>query len=188
MVMINKEAFYDSIRKHLFGGKLTSSQVQGMESILNEWERKDLCDKRRLAYMLATAYHETARTMQPIEEYGKGKGRVYGKPDSVTGKIYYGRGFVQLTWKGNYQTMGKLLGIDLVNHPDWALKPDIAVAIMFEGMLTGNSYRGDFTGKSLEDYFNEKKNDPVNARRIINGTDKAELIASYHIKFLNALT
>jgi predicted chitinase len=185
--MINKESFYDIVRKPIFGGKLTASQVQGMESILSEWERKDLCDKRRLAYMLATAYHETASTMQPIEEYGKGRGRAYGKPDPKTGKTYYGRGFVQLTWKGNYETMGRLLGIDLVNHPEWALKPDIAVAIMFEGMLTGNSYRGDFTGKSLEDYFNDKKDDPVNARRIINGMDKAELIAGYHKKFLKAL-
>ncbi len=29
--------------------------------------------------MLATVYHETAKTMQPIEEYGRGVGRDYGK-------------------------------------------------------------------------------------------------------------
>lgn len=184
---MNKTSFYSGIRKSLFGGKLKQEQVYGIESILNEWQRRDLCDKRRLAYMLATTYHETAGTMQPIEEYGKGKGRVYGKPDPITGHTYYGRGFVQLTWKQNYKTMGDLLGIDLVNKPDLALKPDIATQILFEGMLQAKSYKGDFTGKCLEDYFNDKKDDPVNARRIINGTDKANLIAGYHYKFLEVL-
>ena len=58
---------------------------------------------------------------------------------------------------------------------------------MFEGMTKGDSMIGDFTGKCLEMYFNNKVDDPINARRIINGTDKARLIAGYHNKFLTAL-
>ena len=53
-------------------------------------------DLRWLAYILATDYHETAYTMQPIEEYGKGAGYDYGEPDPVTGEIYFGTGLVQL--------------------------------------------------------------------------------------------
>ena len=75
--MINKESFYKKIRVSLFD-KLTQPQVEGMGAILNEWDRGKDEDLRNLAYMLATVYHETARTMQPIEEFGKGKGRDYG--------------------------------------------------------------------------------------------------------------
>lgn len=185
---MNRTNFYNSIRKDIYNGKLAFSQVEGIEAILQEWEKRMLCDTRKLAYILATSYHETAKTMQPIEEWGKGKGRAYGKPDPVTGKVYYGRGFVQLTWAYNYKTMGNLLGIDLYHKPDLALDKDIAVQIMFEGMFTANSYRGDFTGKHLDMYFTNTLTDWVNARRIINGTDKADLIAGYAKKFHAALS
>lgn len=193
--MINRTRFFDSIRTSLFKGSMSQQQVDGMEAILKIWEAKELDDLRWLAYMLATTYHETAKTMQPIEEYGKGKGYRYGKkikrsgiPYTLPDKIYYGRGYVQLTWFENYRTMSALLGVDLLNSPELALHPNIAAQIMFEGMTNGTSNFGDFTGKSLEQYFNDKKEDPINARRIINGLDKAELIATYYYKFKTALT
>ena len=184
--MIGRAAFYKSIRP-LFG-KLKQSHVDGMDAVLTAWETSGLTDLRWLSYMLATDYHETAATMQAIEEYGKGKSREYGVPHPKTGKIYYGRGLVQLTWYANYLKMGKLLGIDLVNKPELALQMDIAVQIMFEGMTTGKSFAGDFTGKHLGNYFNKTTDDPFNARRIINGTDKAKLIVGYYEKFKTALT
>lgn len=144
--------------------------------------------------MLATSYHETAMTMQPIAEYGRGKGRPYGrklrhdrKPYDYPDKLYYGRGDVQLTWYENYELMGKLLGVPLLEQPEIALRPDTSARIMIEGMTNGRSNRGDFTGVSLENYFNSAKDDPVNARRIINGMDKANVIAGYHDKFLEAI-
>lgn len=179
--MIDRKKYFDKVRP-LFG-KISQSQVQGMDSILNEWEARGLPDLRWLAYMLATTYHETAGTMQPIREFGRGKGRPYGKVDKETGHVYYGRGFVQLTWKDNYKTMGDLLGVDLVNNPDLAMDLKNATEILFQGMI-----KGLFTGKRLEQYFDCDTSDPVNARRIINGTDKAQLIAGYHSRFLNALT
>jgi putative chitinase len=192
--MINRKHFFDTIRPTLFKGSLSQSQVDGMESILSAWESRELTDLRWLAYILATTYHETAKTMQPIEEYGKGKGYRYGKKIKRSGiaynlpdKIFYGRGYVQLTWFENYETMGRLLGINLINNPELALVPETAAAIMFEGMTKGNSNFGDFTGKSLENYFNDKREDWVNARRIINGTDKAEAIAEYGKKFYSAI-
>lgn len=184
---LNKDKFYQSVRASLFGGSLKQSQVNGMDCILNEWNNKHFTDLRWLAYMLGTTFHETARTMQPIEEWGKGQGLKYGKPDPITGKTYYGRGFVQLTWKANYQKMGDLLGVDLVHQPDLALRADVATEILFEGMLTAKSYRGDFTGRSLEQYFNATTEDWVGARRIINGLDKASQIAAYSKEFHKAL-
>jgi putative chitinase len=190
--MINKAKFYKKIRQDF--GKLTQKQVEGFEAILDEWDLSKYSDTRWLAYMLATVWHETAKTVQPIEEFGKGKTRLYGKKIKHSGvvyatpdKVYYGRGFVQLTWYENYQLLGRLLKVDLLNKPELALDLDISTKILFEGMTKGSSSVGDFTGKCLEMYFNSKKEDPINARRIINGTDKAELISIYYMSFKQAL-
>ena len=188
--MLDRKHFFTSVRGSLFGGKLTESQVSGMDAILDEWDTgKWQSDLNRLAYMLATAFHETARTMQPIEEYGKGKGRPYGKclcmsrkPYTDTKNLFYGRGLVQLTWYENYKLAGDRVGVDLIHFPEKASELDIAVKIMFSGM-----FEGWFTGKKLSDYFTPVKVDFVNARKIINGLDKAELIAGHAKKFRLAL-
>ncbi len=181
--MIDRKLFFDEIRKGLFGGTLTQGQVDGIDAILDEWDaRKPGGDFRWLAYMLATTFHETARTMQPIEEYGKGAGHAYGIPDAQTGQTYYGRGYVQLTWKANYQRLGQVVGVDLVNDPARALDPRVAAAILFEGME-----HGLFTGRGLSTFFNASANDPKGARKIINGTDRDDLVASYYEAFLKAL-
>jgi hypothetical protein len=94
---------------------------------------------------------------------------------------------VQITWIENYRELGRILGLPLVDDPDMALIVPVAVAILFEGMTTALSAKGDFTGRDLSQYFNAKTDDPMNARRIINGTDKAMLIAGYHEKILKVL-
>jgi len=175
--MINRQFFFNYVRNHLFGGKLKQSQVDGLSGFLDYFENNDYKDTRWLAYILATVHHETDMKFQPIEEYGKGKGKPYGIPDKETGKTYYGRGYVQLTWKENYNKFG------LVKIPDAALTPTNALFITFKGMVDG-----DFTGKKLSDYFNKGKEDWVGARRIINGTDKANLIAHYALQFYAAIS
>ncbi len=183
--MINRQAFYEVARARLFAGTLTQSQVDGMNAVLDEWEHRSLTDLRWLAYMLATDKHETNATMQAVreaywlsEEWRKAHLRYWP---------YYGRGLVQLTWRENYEKMGRFLGIPLAEEPDLALDIKVAVEILFEGMLRAETGVGDFTGHSLEMYFNATKDDPVGARRIINGTDKDRLIAGYHYDFLVAL-
>lgn len=179
---MDKPKFYASLRARnsgVFGTSLSQGQVNGCEALLKEAESEGT-PLRFLAYMLATAYHETSATMQPVREIGKGKGKEYGKP--INGRTYYGRGYVQLTWLANYQRAAKELAIDLVRYPDDALEPDIAAAIMFRGMT-----EGWFTGKKLADYINLDKTDYINARRIVNGTDKAEKIAGYAEAFETAL-
>lgn len=188
--MINKSLTYSNIRREF--GKLSQKQVEGFENIFDIWDKliQSKKDTRHLSYMLATVWHETAKTMQPIAEYGKGKTRIYGKRIKHSGRpytnyngIFYGRGYVQLTWYENYELMGRLLGVNLLADPELAMNPDIAAKIMFEGMIKGSSSVGDFTGKCLEMYFNENIEDPINARRIINGTDCADLIKNYYDKF-----
>jgi putative chitinase len=184
MSKINRAFFFDRVRANLFHGKLRQANIDGMTAILDEWEKNySTNDDRWLAYMLATTFHETGVTMQPIEEWGKGKKLPYGKPDPISGKVYYGRGFVQLTWKANYDKMGKILKLDLVNKPELALSLPVSTKIMFYGMINGS-----FTGKKLANYFLQTKQDWVNARRIINGLDKAQLVANYAIHFYSAIS
>ena len=168
MTLINRGFFFTQVRRTLFSNTLRQSQVDGLNAILDAWEARYADDDDRwLAYALATTYHETDQQMQPIEEYGKGRGTRYGKADPSTGQIYYGRGFVQLTWARNYRTMSDLLGVDFVHFPALALRLDNATNILFIGMI-----KGLFTGKSLGDYFSGANDDWVNARRIINGWTK----------------
>ena len=133
--------------------------------------------RNQLAYILATAYWETGRTMRPVTEYGSLK--------YLKGKQYYpyiGRGYVQLTWKNNYEDWSRRLGVDLVKTPDKAKDPNIARKILVEGMMLGT-----FTGKKLSDYVTLKKSDFVSARRIVNGTDKAQEIAKLAVEYDRAL-
>lgn len=173
------------LRKHF--GKLNQKQVDGFNHIIESTNNYNI-NALKTAYILATAWHETAKTMQPIEEYGKGRGKRYGKHIDINGTvytglkhIYYGRGYVQLTWLTNYVKLGKKLNIDLVNKPELALDPKYASDIMCVGMLEGL-----FTGKSLNMIKSSK--DYEQARKIINGMDKSSLIAGYANKFLDCLS
>jgi hypothetical protein len=158
--------------------------LAGLKVILEALEEDpDVTDIRWAAYMLATVRRECADRYQPIEEFGKGKGRPYGVPVTVSDadgttytNVYYGRGYVQLTWKANYDNMGKKLGLGnlLVLHPEHALEPKTAYNIMSFGMR-----HGSFTNKKLADYIHDDVCDYGNARRIINGLDQHTLIAGY---------
>ena len=180
--MIDRPKFFDKARANPFGGTMTQGQVDGCNAILDGWEKGTANDLRWLAYMLATTKWETAHKMQPVAEYGHGAGHPYGQPDPVTGQIYYGRGYVQLTWKENYAKFSPLVGADLVADPDRAIEPGIATKILFAGME-----HGLFTGVGLPRYFSATVDDPINARRIINGTDRAQEIADIHHCFWGAL-
>lgn len=191
--MLNRDTFFAYARKAPFGGRLTQLQVEGTTAILDAWnEHASPADNlHQLAYVLATAFHETGGTMEPVREgFAKSDAaarrilatRPYIKADVKTGNAYYGRGYVQLTWSTNYRRMGERLGLDLYRNPDLALDSKIAAKILVVGMIEGT-----FTGKRLGDFFVGSIVDPIAARRIINGTDKKDLIAGYYKQFLGAL-
>lgn len=124
--------------------------------------------RNECAYVLATAKWETAHTLKPVREYG---GETY-----LRSKKYYpyvGMGYVQLTWKANYEKASKKLGVDFVANPRLLLEPKHAVRILVTGMR-----EGWFTGKKLSHYITLGRSDFVGARRIVNGTDKAAQIAA----------
>jgi hypothetical protein len=137
------------------------------------------------AYILATAYWETAKTMEPVKEafYLKGKAEAYRK--KLRYYPWYGRGFVQLTWKTNYVKAGKRLGLDFTKDPDLVMDPDIAARILVIGME-----EGWFTSKKLSTYIDdidesdaEDYKEYLEARRIINGVDKQKEIAKLAIAY-----
>lgn len=165
------------------GPTLTDAEVTGCERILTACHGLPVS---WAAYILATAVHETAGQLRPIAEYGKGRGRDYGRPGRNRGQIAYGRGDVQLTWDANYERADRELGLNgrLIDNYELALDPVISSKILVAGM-TG----GWFTGKSLNDYLPAiaTRAQFVFARRIVNGTDKADLIAGYAMTFQQAL-
>lgn len=189
--------FFNAVRSsRALGPSLTTDEVSGCEAILSacagfpaSWA----------AYCLATAVVETAGTMQPIKEYGGAAyyRRLYDiegeRPDKATqlgnltpgdGARYCGRGYVQLTGRANYAKAEAALGVPLIADPDLALNADIAAKIMRRGMQ-----EGWFTGKSLSTYLPAPADihNFTNARRIINGQDRAVEIGGYALEMQAAL-
>lgn len=213
---MNITTFMAYARRAPFGGRLSTAQVNGLEAILAEAARRKT-PNNWLAYILATAFHETGGKMAPVEENlnytaarikqvwpsrfatvkaakpyernpRKLANKVYGPDRKDLGNIgpddgwrYRGRGLAQITGKTNYAKFG------LAADPDTALELGTAVKILFDGME-----RGLFTGKKLADYFGDGQggttDDPVGARKIVNGNDKASLIATHYKAFLDSLT
>lgn len=172
---MNMDYFFDRIRRSCFGGRMTQKQVDGVNKIIAYRDEKwPKMPDAELAYLLATVMHETAFTMQPIKEMGS---PAYFRTKRYAPK-WIGRGLIQITWKYNYEKFG------IANDPDSALKWPVSLDIAFRGMIFGM-----FTGKKLSDYIKPgKAPDFIGARRIINGTDRAGLIAGYANSYLDALT
>ena len=187
---MNRSKFFSSLQSAL--GSLSNDNKEGFGLILDEADKR-LTPKRELAYMFATAWWETGRTMQPVREAfyinsNFDKAEAWRKKN-LHYYPYYGRGYVQLTWKANYRKASDKLGVNFVNNPDEVMKPEHSVKIMFDGMA-----EGWFTGKKLDDYIDEidepaseDLQEYVDARRIINGKDKALTIAKLAVKFESAL-
>lgn len=209
-MQLSRRAFFDFVRMKLFQGRLGAGQVAGLTAILDGWLARvgqggmqplAPCSAQPLAYVLATAFHETAATMQPVRETLAASDKVaiarleeafaagrlgsvrtpYWRPDA-DGRSWLGRGLVQLTHRRNYEAMSGVTGIDLVADPGRAMEMPVSVAILIEGMR-----RGSFTGRKLDDYFGPGRADWVGARKIINGNDRAELVARHARVFAEAL-
>jgi len=180
---------------------LSQTAINGLKQLIGFINQDaNMTDVRWVAYMLATAKAETSR-FQPVSEspnlwkqhdrFDKQHNRWdYGHPERApngTYQIYYGRGYAQLTWESLYLKLGKALQIGgssnaLANDPSLALVPQNAYKIMSYGMI-----HGSFTGRGLSRYINGSKTDYYNARKIINGLDRAPTIAGYAQRFEAAL-
>lgn len=209
---MNREFFFDEVRANLFSGVLKQGQVEGMEAILDEWDENHADkDDRWLAYMLATAYHETGRAMAPVEEnlnYSAARLRVVfpsrftaaqaadyeRQPQRIANRVYgdrLGNGPESSGdgWKyrgrGLVQITGKTnyekFGIE--NAPDEAMNDIRTVQIMFQGMMNGL-----FTGKKLSNYFNPTKEDWKSAREIILAGNLEVEIGKYGQAFYRCIS
>lgn len=209
---VHRDEFYTDVRPTLFDGRLRPLQVQGMDAILNEWEARwqQRTPLTQLAYVFATPWLETDKTMQPIHEYGNRayfmrmydktgarpkKAAELGNTEVGDGAKFPGMGLVQSTGRGNARKATKRmreLGIidetvDFEKNPELLMLPQYAVPMLFIGME-----EGWFTGVRLDNVIDEKIDgdehaDFLKARRIINGTDRAERIATAADLFLKAL-
>lgn len=201
--------FYQLAKQRFSQYQSGGNHYAGTDAILNYWNtHRELKDIRWLGYILATAYHETAYRMYPVREtlastdesaisrlenyYQKRQsGPVYWRPVDETGKGYFGRGYVQLTWDYNYKRADLRFGIDNTqNNPDsyyWnpslALDPDDSIRITYDGMVYGW-----YTGHCLLRHFQPNvRGDYREARRIINGLDRADDIGEHAIEFVEIL-
>lgn len=195
-------AFYDFLRGNkLLGPTISKTEFEGCDAIITACVR-EAYPISHVAYAMATAYLETAHTMQPIKELGgtayytrmydiKGqrpaKAKELGNLTPGDGAKYPGMGYVQLTGLKNYRlATAKLralgLDVDLVAHPEQAMRPDVAALVMAIGMK-----EGWFTGRKLSDDL-----PPVGiatlpqfvaSRDIINGKDRQDDVASYAFQF-----
>jgi len=190
---MNRDKFISSIKSNIFH-IATQSIIDGCFFLIDEANRFGVDDQRMQAYILATAYWETGKTMQPVRENGRGEGMAYGKklkqdrtPYTLPDKIYYGRGYSQTTWYDNYlmlthQSYAKQKGWDFLNNPELLLLPEPSAWATIHCM-----WHGYYTGASLLKYFHDGVCDWFNARRIINGLDQAAVIAGIAQHFYGAL-
>lgn len=196
--MANK-SFFDLIRPH-FGGTLTQRQIDGINAIVAGFALYGDGDTNKLADILATVKWETGGKMQPVYEKGSKAYLSKYEPGTKLGKMlgntepgdsvrFKGTGLPQLTGRRNFAYWAKRLNIDLIEHPEKALEMDVSVRILVEGSMLGS-----FTGKSLADYIDgvdesdeEDLLEYIQARRVINGQDKAEVIGKSALVFEKAL-
>lgn len=182
---------FDAIRSLFRGEQMTGPQIAGIRRILRAAIGLPVS---YTAYLLATSFHETDQAMQPIYEAGPRQyfdkyetgtrlGRILGNTEPGDGYRFRGRGDVMLTGRALYTRAGARLDIDLVGNPDQALTPAVSAKILVLGCC-----EGWFTGKKLGDYLDSVPPRYTQARRVVNGTDRASKIAGYAARFEGALS
>ncbi len=111
-------------------GKIIPSLIDPLNLVLPYY---DITNEYRVCAFLATAAPESD-WFQTLREYGKGAGRAYGKPNKITGLVYYGRGIFQNTWEKGYRLFSEYVkenwdaiklraGID--EAPDFVANPEL---------------------------------------------------------------
>lgn len=188
MAKFDHKTFFDGYRREF--GRLGQSQVAALDFLLDEFERDSAWKNiKHVGYALATIKRETGDTYEPITEYGGKKyfdkydtgklAKALGNTpeDDDDGYLFRGRGYVQITGRRNYRKFG------IEDHPELALDPHVAFEIMSTGM-----FHGSFTGQKITDFITSRKCDYIEARQVINGNDKARLIAEFAVDFEKILT
>lgn len=185
--------------------RLSSDQREAIDALFDSWEHDGDSDKRKLAYILATAFRESRGTFLPIREAptcptdacretvirdlltkrAVAESRPTPGPSiyaslQANGQRYYGRGYIQISGPENYKRISKLMnmGSTLYDEPDKVMEPEISRTILIRGMMLG------WFGPPLSHYFNESNDDWISARRSVNpGSPHKKVTAEYGKEF-----
>jgi putative chitinase len=159
------------VAKAISAGLLTAKGEPGFRALAGyiAGDRR-MTDPRWGAYVISTVRGECGPEFLPVAERRARPGTpLRATQDRYWSTGYYGRGYVQLTWRKNYERMSREVDADLVADPDRLIRdPAISYRVLSAGMV-----KGLFTGKGLADYILGSRCDWDGARRIINGRDKA---------------
>jgi len=195
-------------------GGLSTGAATNLKELLGFFGNDgNLVDCRWAAYMMGTVRRECGANWVPVKE-GNGENMPYGQEQRVecppgSGRFkmnrYYGRGYVQVTHKGNYENIDTQFGLngDLVCNPDQLItNHQLSYNVMSWGMRTGQfrheSHRAPGTpghpgrlivgpGFQLDMFFNATTTDWIHARNMINGgLDHADQIARW-AKLFNSI-
>lgn len=172
----------NSWRENLDSRESSDRQTITEQRIYDKSKEYWITDNRQIAYVLSTIKWESWFKNQKEIWW---ENRDYWQIDSVTWKAYYGRWFIQITHKYNYDKYTKIIqdswknfrgndwhiincrDIDLVNDPDIILESnELAVFIAIDWMK--NWWPDRIETKKLDYYINDDKVDYYNARQIIN--------------------
>jgi predicted chitinase/cell wall-associated NlpC family hydrolase len=171
-----------SVDESVDGSADFSTKEGTIAAIKAECQQQGIGLPAQIAYVMATVEWETGHTFKPVKE-AYWKSEEWRQQNLSRYYPYYGRGYVQLTWKDNYQKYAGITGLNLVGYPDLAMEPKTALFVLVHGFKTGA-----FTGKKITDYIDAEGYDFHNCRRCINGVDKAEEIAALAEKYLEEIS
>lgn len=177
-------SFGDNVSK----AKGTNLTWRDNEIILTREALKSGWNKNQIIFLLATASHETsdAATKYPVGDprflAEAGSDSYFAQYANVAGIgnngrkdwaiRYKGRGYLQITGRGVYETTGKAVGLDLVNNPELVQNPDTAAKIAVYLLKT----RPPTGYKNITQFgFLTDKPDFRNARRMVNGIKEEQM-------------
>ena len=179
---INRKKVFEIFREQM--RKLNKNQVVRIDALIDALDERNLPAEFK-AYILATAFYETDG-FRSLIEYASGKAyegrKDLGNTHRGDGQRFKGRGYVQITGRRNYADWAKRLGVNILGNPSLVTNLKYATTIIIDGMLEGT-----FTGKSLKNFFTADKKDWIQARRVVNGLDRAGIIATYAKKIYDVM-
>ena len=122
-----------------FSGELAEHQAAIIaaagEELAPTLQQYGITNRLRIAHFLGQTCHESAG-FRTTEEFATGdayEGRKdLGNTQRGDGRRYKGRGLLQLTGRANYRELGKVMKIDLENHPERAAEPALSLRIACE--------------------------------------------------------
>ena len=196
---INRATFFAYARRSPFGDRLSQQQVDGLTDILNEWEAHySHLPLTYLACYLGQAFRETGGTMAPVREtFATSDKQAMARLETAwtSGTLpsvktpywrkgWFGRGRIQVTHAENYSYAQAKSGLPIVANPSLMLDSKADLKVSLPGTIEGWWTRGKHR---MSMYLDRPDPDFEGARRIVNGNDKAKLVATYCEAFLAAL-